>query len=69
MPKYQVKKNQTIRRDGKIHAAGSFIELEEEEAAEMPWAVELAKPKKDESAGDEGGGESTAKGKKEKGGK
>lgn len=48
MPTYQVKS--TIRKDGKLHLAGSSIELTEAEAAEIPWAIGAIA---DQAAGDE----------------
>ena len=37
---YIVKEGNTVRKDGQDYTAGSRVELEEEEAAAMPWAVE-----------------------------
>lgn len=39
--RYLVKEGQTVD-NGKVHAAGDEIELTEEQAAAMPWAVEPA---------------------------
>lgn len=33
-----------IKRNGKRHAPGSIIELDDEEAAAMPWAIEEVRP-------------------------
>ncbi len=50
MAKYTVKT--PIRKDGKLYEPGRRIELTEEEAAGMPWAVEpepkAAEPEKAE---------------------
>ena len=46
MPKFLVKSN--ILMGGKLYEAGSKIELSEEQAAEMPWAIEPAAPQKEE---------------------
>jgi hypothetical protein len=45
--KYRVKDGQAVKHGvegGKVreHKAGAIVELEEEEAASMPWAVEPA---------------------------
>jgi hypothetical protein len=41
MPKYRVKEKNSVTKDTKEYRAGQLVELSEDEAAAMPWAVEL----------------------------
>lgn len=47
MPKYIVKS--PIAHDGKNYEVGSKIDLSEEQAEAMPWAVEAVPEKKEEA--------------------
>ena len=50
MSTYIVKEGNTVRKDGQDYAAGSQVELTEEEAAAMPWAVESGEAVTEEPA-------------------